>query len=162
MQRNTRVVWHVTGAALTAVSVLAVPVSNWTELIHLHGSSYTSAPLPGYRESHTVERAFTLTSPTIVVTATGRVNVTLVAGHTGQFVITREITWYQGQPDFAESWDGRTLEAHLACARNDRPGGPSCKADYTLSVPIGLNVKATSPTGTVSDLRPATPTPAPS
>jgi hypothetical protein len=154
MQRNVRTRWLVVGAVLTVLAVLAVPVAGWADLVHMHGSGYASAPLPGYRETHIVERAVTLTSPQIVVTADGPVDITIVVGPTGQLTIKRELTWVEGQPDFRESWDGQHLDISLGCGRVEQRPASGCRGGYTLSVAPQIRVTATSDSGTVADRRP--------
>jgi hypothetical protein len=153
MQRHVRAGWIAVGAVLTVVAVLAAPVAAWPLLTSVHGSSYASSPLPDYRETHTVQRAFTITAPDLRIDASGPVDVTILAGRAGRVSVTRELSWSQGQPNFAESWDGHTLEIDFACRDTDRTDVPPCRARYTLVVPGDLPVTAESPDGTVTDRR---------
>jgi hypothetical protein len=153
MQRHVRAGWIAVGTVLTVVAVLAAPVAAWPLLTSVHGSSYASSQLPGYRESHTVRRAFTLTALDIRVDATGPVDVTIVTGQAGRLSVIRELCWSQGLPTFAETWDGHTLDIDFDCRAPERADVPSCRASYTLAVPAGLPVTARSPDGTVTDRR---------
>lgn len=148
MRRSVRTGWVVAGSTLTAAAVLAAPLGMWPALTRMHQSSaYGSSALPGYQESRTTVNVYTLTAPAIVFEATGTVNVTVVAGSTGQFSVRREITWTRGEPDLSQRWDGQTLTVAVGC--KDEP----CEAVYTLSVPAGVAVTAADDSVVMTDER---------
>ncbi|GII00949.1 hypothetical protein [Planobispora takensis] len=143
MRRNVRTAWIAVGGALTALAVLVLPVTAWTEM-RRPGSSYGTSLLSS-TGSESFVRVYRLTSPVVVVLASEEVEVRVVRGEVGRLTIERTLAWSHDRPDLFEGWDGVTLQAELSCARFGRPPDPGCGARYTLRVPDGTRVEGLGP-----------------
>ncbi|WP_436758803.1 hypothetical protein [Streptosporangium sp. V21-05] len=138
-RNNVRTAWLVAGGTLTALTVAFTALASWAEIM----------TVPPSFETTLQSRA--LTSPRIVVETTSHVNISVVPGATKRLGMERTLFWTRDRPQVTEEWDGRTLTLDVHCPGGDRPGGPVCQADYTLSVPAATDVEAASHRfGTVS------------
>ncbi len=131
-RNNARTAWLVAGGMLTALTVAFTALAAWAEITRVRPSTETTLQ----------PRAFT--SPKIVVEATGHVNVSVVPGAAKRLGLERTLLWTRGRPVVTEEWDGRTLRLDVRCPGGDRPGGPTCRVDYFLSVPAETDVEAAS------------------
>ncbi|GIH89750.1 hypothetical protein ACFFMN_12870 [Planobispora siamensis] len=139
MRRNVRTAWITVGGALTALAVLVLPVTVWTET-RPPGSIHDTSLLSSTASESSVQ-VYRLTSPVIVVLASGEVEVQVVPGETGRLTVERTITWSRERPGLFESWDGTILQAQLSCPESGRAAEPNCRARYTLRVPDGIRVE---------------------
>lgn len=138
-RNNARTAWLIAGGTLTAFTVAFTALASWAEIMAVRPSFETTL------------QSRALTSPRIVVEATGHVNISVVPGATKRLGMERTLFWTQDRPKVTEEWDGRTLTLDAHCPGGDRPGGPVCQADYVLSVPAATDVEAASHRfGTVS------------
>jgi hypothetical protein len=138
-RNNVRTAWLVAGGTLTALTVAFTALASWAEIM----------TVPPSVETTLQSRA--LTSPRIVVETTSHVNVSIVPGAAKRLGMERTLLWTRDRPEVTEEWDGRTLTLDVRCPGGNRPGGPVCQADYTLSVPAATGVEAASHRfGTVS------------
>jgi len=80
-------------------------------------------------------------------------NLTLTAGDPGTVTVTRRLKWAFAKPTVQEHWDGQSLQISSTCTRSWP--GPGCAVDYTIEVPEGVAVRASTSTGdiTVRNLR---------
>jgi hypothetical protein len=97
----------------------------------------------------------------VVTTPADGVDLVLEPGSAGRLSVeSRLVFGYGSPPSVATSWDGRTLRLGLRCPR--RPSGRGCHARYTVRVPVGTAVAASTTAGDVTaggltgDLRLAT------
>ncbi|WP_405147094.1 hypothetical protein OG589_06540 [Sphaerisporangium sp. NBC_01403] len=164
MRSTIRTAWIAVGGALTALTVIGMALWAWTDIRLPHDydfafpGSYDSSDL-GRLTTETSTVTYAITTPLVIVDATGRVGVRFVPGAAGRLSVRRELTWRDGDRRFSEAWEsGRTLRVSLTCA-----GGSGCRGDYTLGVPPGVEVLLTTPTGTVrcSPASPGAPCPPP-
>jgi hypothetical protein len=139
MRSRVRTGWIVVGGALTALAVLVLPVTAWTD-IREPGTPY-GVSLISSKASETSVQVYRLASPVIVVLVPEAVDVRVVPGQAGRLSVERKVTWSRERPDFSESWDGRRLAAEISCARFGRPPDPDCRMEYTLGVPAGVRVE---------------------
>ncbi|MER5624747.1 hypothetical protein ABT061_27310 [Streptosporangium sp. NPDC002544] len=138
IRSNARKAWIVVGGTLTALTVAFTSIAAWSEVTQAR------------RVSETTLRSHALTSPGIVVKTTGYVNVSVVGGAERRLDLERTLQWTLDRPVVTEDWDGRTLTIGVRCPGGDRPDGPNCRADYTLSLPGTTDVEVQSRFGTVS------------
>ncbi|GAA2850504.1 hypothetical protein GCM10010517_07970 [Streptosporangium fragile] len=138
IRSKARIAWIVVGGALTALAVIVTSVAVWIEATAVGETVETTLS----------SRA--LTSPKIVVDATGSVNVSVVPGQTGWLDLERSVSWIGLRPSVTEEWDGQTLRLGIRCPRVEPPDHPpACRADYTLGLPVTTDVEVTTHSGTV-------------
>ncbi|MFI6452355.1 DUF4097 family beta strand repeat-containing protein [Streptosporangium amethystogenes] len=138
IRSNARKAWIIVGGTLTALTVGLTSIAAWSEVTQAR------------RVAETTLRSHALTSPGIVVETTGHVNVSVVGGADRRLDLERTLQWTLDRPVVTEDWDGRTLTIGVRCPGGDRPDGPNCRANYTLSLPVTTDVEVTSRFGTVS------------
>ncbi|MGC5009604.1 DUF4097 family beta strand repeat-containing protein [Streptosporangium sp. DT93] len=157
--RNTvRILWLALGGALTALAVAFTTLAALAEINE-----------PG-RIVETTSRSHALTSPKVVVRATGPVDLSIVAGRESRLDVRRELLWTRNRPVVTERWDGRTLTVDSRCPgetgatpatpddTRDTRGtrgtrgtrDPACRTHYVLTLPATTGVEAANGDGTVS------------
>lgn len=154
MRNGVRIGWIVVGGALSVMLVAVITVSVWVQLRLPHPYDFA---YPGSYDSSLVSRqasesdaptVYTLTSPWVIVDATGRVGVRVVPGAAGRLSVKREIAWPRASHGLRETWEnGKTLRVRLTCSESEG-ANESCLADYTLGVPSGAKVMIATPSGT--------------
>ncbi|MFI6506007.1 DUF4097 family beta strand repeat-containing protein [Streptosporangium sp. NPDC050855] len=132
-RNKLRIAWLATGGTLTA---LAVAFTTMAALAEINEPD---------RTVQVTSRSHPLTSPEVVVRATGHVDLSVVAGPAKRLDISQELVWVRDRPVVTERWDGRTLTVDARC-----PGVPVCRTHYVLTLPAATGVEASSRIGTVS------------
>src|SRR5690606_31656719 len=69
------------------------------------------------------------------------------AGEPGVVSVQRRLFWSYAKPTMDERWDGESLRVTGGCQA--WPWFAPCGVDYTLEVPQGVSVRATTSTGDV-------------
>ncbi|GAA3800232.1 hypothetical protein GCM10022226_19720 [Sphaerisporangium flaviroseum] len=153
MRKTIRTCWIATGGMLTTLAVGGMALGAWATIDlprdydFTFPGSYDSADL-GRQTIETSTVTYAITTPLVIVDATGRVEVRAAPGVAGRLTVRRELTWHDGDREFSETWqDGRTLRVSLACRGPDLPAEPWCKARYTLAVPPGVKLMLATPRG---------------
>jgi hypothetical protein len=139
MRSNVRTGWIAAGGALTVLAVLGVALAVWAEVTQ-PSTSYETVTRPPH----------SLTSSKVVVDATGPVNISIVAGVTGQLSMMRGLLWTGDRPGVTEEWEGDTLRIGVTCLGKGSEGETVCQADYTLTLPAATDVEARTPGGLVT------------
>lgn len=87
-----------------------------------------------------------------VQTAGGNVSLNIVPGIAGEVGLTRRIRWSATKPKITEDWNGSSLRLSAECPGEDEER--VCDADYTVFVPVEVEIEATTAGGMleVSDL----------
>jgi hypothetical protein len=139
MRSNVRTGWIAVGGTLTALAVLGVALAVWVEVTRTR-TVYETVTRPPH----------SLTSSKVVVDTTGPVNISIVAGVTGQLSMMRGLFWTGDRPGVTEEWEGDTLRIGVTCPGNGHEGRTVCQADYTLTLPAATDVEARTPEGLVT------------
>ncbi|MGV9301868.1 MULTISPECIES: hypothetical protein [unclassified Nonomuraea] len=129
---STRTVWLVVGGLFAFGSIVGVGTAFGLNIPAPDASAETS--LISTRTREVTENVYELTTPEVVLDASGEVDVKVVQGKHGELAIRRESTWSVGSRHQEESWNGRWLRAVFVCET------PGCGAVYTLAVPEGTTV----------------------
>lgn len=70
-------------------------------------------------------------------------NIELTTGAAGQVDVRRKLTWTKDRPKISETWQGDTLRITSTC------DGRRCSADFTVTVPSGVTVDASTQAGNI-------------
>ncbi|GAA3137622.1 hypothetical protein [Streptosporangium carneum] len=143
MRKGVRTGWLVAGGLLSVSAVLGIALAIWAGIRLPRAYDFS---FPGSYDSSVLEKrssvttVYSLRAPMIIVDVAGRVGVRVVPGTPGRLEVRREVSGADGSYGLEEAWqDGRTLRIALDCP-DDGPEGGDCLADYTLSVPRGVEV----------------------
>jgi hypothetical protein len=130
--------WRAGGLAAAAVTVLAGCAAVLAVLTR-PGNAVTDA-----------STSYPLGSAAVVVTApSDGVDLVLAPGSAGRLTVESHLVFTAGSPpSTATAWDGHTLRLGLRCTRRLR--GTPCRARYTVRVPAGTAVAASTTAGDIT------------
>jgi hypothetical protein len=134
-----RLAWLVTGAVVTVVLIASGCLPMWY---------LTSYQAKTYR---LVQRASYAGQPAGLVVRLTSGDITVLAGRAGQVEVTRELEWSAAKPVIDESWQGHAFDIQQDC-----PTGlfdQTCAVNYTIAVPPGVTVSASTDGGTINVAR---------
>lgn len=133
--RAGRAVWLTIGVILTVSTIAATIFGLWFS-VAAHGATLTQ-----YQE-HTYTG-----QPSKIVLSLSSGDITIRRGSAGQVAVHRQLQWVHSKPIIDEHWDGRTLVVTQNC-----PSGfleLQCNVSYSLTVPKGVTVMATTASGNI-------------
>jgi hypothetical protein len=137
-----RAAWLTIGVILTVLTIAATTASLWFRVA-------ASATTLTQNQEHT----YTGRQPTKIVLNLSSGDITIRRGSAGQVTVHRQLQWTHSKPIIDEHWKGSTLTVKQDC----RSGflDVQCNLNYTLTVPQGVTVMATTASGNiqVADIR---------
>jgi hypothetical protein len=154
MPRNIRAVWLIVGVALTVFTVLVAAVGIWSGFREPRDYDFAfpgeyGASLISERSQETTTTVYRITSPVVIVDATGPVGVRVTRGEPDRLTIRRELTWGRHGREFSQQWlDGKVLRVLFTCPGQRTDVNLTCTADYSLTVPADVDVMIASPRAT--------------
>jgi len=151
MPRNVRALWIVVGTVLTVLTVVLTAFGVWSAIRtprhydYVYPGSYGAALIDEQTREVTTT-VYRITTPVVIVDATGPVTIRVEHGEPDRLTIRREVSWGRYGRRFDQEWeDGKVLSVKLSCA-NPRSGRDrGCSADYRLTVPPDVKVLIAGP-----------------
>jgi hypothetical protein len=136
-----RAAWLAAGAVATVIALAVSTALLWAQFARAR------APMD------VQHRSIALTKDKVEIeTASGPVNLDILAGRAGELMIVRTLRWSKNRPDVSEDWDATrsTLRLEADCHDAGQPDGPLCQANYMIFVPPETDIVAATTRGDLS------------
>jgi Toastrack DUF4097 len=133
--RTGRTAWLTIGVILTVTVIAMTTASLWFRMA-ASSATVTQNQLHAYTGQ-----------PAKIVLSLSSGDVTIRRGPAGAVTVRRQLQWVHSEPVIDEHWDGRTLVVTQNC-----PSGfldLQCNVNYSLTVPEGVSVTATTASGNI-------------